>query len=258
MTHQEIEQEEIIQTGEMYGHLKPDDKYFNDQEQLGDEMVKNKIINVKVYYNSGFEETDEKDGNENENEEEAKKENKEGKVILEEKYIVGIKLTYKNLFNGKITEIEHKGTDKESGMKELNIQGNEFLNKYTISFKNNLKRVSQIGFITNKNQEISVGTNDGEAQNDPKNNGENVITGCFGYLEKRINSFGCFYVTKKTLIKNHLFKFFGLRKLAKDNAEFREKWNNHFNELSTEYQFMWKAVNLPDNAFQEIIGFCFI
>ena len=135
MTDQEIEQEEIIQTGEMYGHLKPDDKYFNDQEQLGDEMVKNKIINVKVYYNSGFEEKDEKDGNENENEEEAKKENKEGKVILEEKYIVGIKLTYKNLFNGKITEIEHKGTDKESGMKELNIQGNEFLNKYTISFK---------------------------------------------------------------------------------------------------------------------------
>ena len=52
MTDQEIEQEEIIQTGEMYGHLKPDDKYFNDQEQLGDEMVKNKIINVKVssYY----------------------------------------------------------------------------------------------------------------------------------------------------------------------------------------------------------------
>ena len=79
MTHQEIEQEEIIQTGEMYGHLKPDDKYFNDQEQLGDEMVKNKIINVKVYYNSGFEETDEKDGNENENEEEAKKENNRGK-----------------------------------------------------------------------------------------------------------------------------------------------------------------------------------
>lgn len=258
MTDQEEEQEEIIQTGEMYGHLKPDDKYYNDQEELGDEMIKNKIINVKIYYNSGFEEKDEKDGSEDENEEEAKKENKEGKVILEEKYIVGIGLTYKNLFNGKIKEIEHKGSDKFAGMRELNIQGNEYLSKYTINFKNNLKRVSQIGFITNKNKEISVGTKDGEDKNDPKNNEENVITGCFGYLDKRINSLGCFYVKKKTLIKNHLFKFLGLRKLALSNKEFKEKWDNHYNELSPEYKFMWKAVNLPDNAFKEIIGFCFI
>ena len=258
MTDQQAEKEEIIQTGDMYGHLKLDDKFYNDQEELGDEMVKNKIINVKIYYNSGFEETDEKDGNDDENEEEAKKENKEGKVILEEKYIVGISLTYKNIYNGKTKVIEHKGSDKVAGMRELNIQGNEYLKKFTINFKNNLKRISQIGFITNKNKEISVGTRDGEDKNDPKNNEDNVITGCFGYLDKRINSLGCFYVKRKILIKNHLFKFFVLRKLVINNKEFKEKWDNHYNELSTEYQFMWKAVNLPNGAFGEIIKFCFI
>ena len=135
MTDQQAEKEEIIQTGDMYGHLKLDDTFYNDQEELSDEMVKNKIINLKIYYNSGFEETDEKDGNDDENEEEAKKENKEGKVILEEKYIVGISLTYKNIYNGKTKVIEHKGSDKVAGMRELNIQGNEYLKKFTINSK---------------------------------------------------------------------------------------------------------------------------
>ena len=178
---------------------------------------------------------------------------------MDEKYIVGISLTYKNLYNGKIRVIDHKGSDKVSGTKELNIQENEndYLKQFTINLNHNSKHISQIGFITNRNKEISVGIKDDE-YNIVDGNENKIILGIFGYLDIRINALGCFFVNKKYLIKFYLFGFFVLRSIILNNKEFKKKWDKQYNKLSNSYQFIWKTVNLPDSAFRTIIRFCFI
>ena len=256
MTSKKEEKKEIIQYGDIYGSTDQGNIFWNDMEKLKEEIVKYKIINIKIYYNSKSEEDNQ--NNEEEiliNDEEEKK---EGKNFIEEKYIVGITLTFKNLYNGEIKVSEHKGSDQTSGMKELTIKGSEYLKQFHINFQNNLERISQISFVTNKDNAISVGIKDGEDKTEEKNKEDNVIVGCLGHYSKRINAIGCIYIDKKIYIQKHLFGFFLLRKYAFNQKEFKEKWDNNFKSLGIPFQFMWKMVNLPDAVFAKIIGFCFL
>ena len=54
----------------------------------------------------------------------AKKDQEEDKEFLNEKYIIGLTITYKNIYNGEIKVMEHKCSDKITGMKELKIKRN--------------------------------------------------------------------------------------------------------------------------------------
>ena len=243
-----------IQYGDLYGWLGLNNIFWDDKDDLVEDIINYKIINIKIFFNSGREEIfdDEIEFNEEKEEDE-----KKGKII-EEKYIVGINITYKNLYNGKIKIFEHKGEDKISGMKELIIKGGEYLKYFNINFKNNLNRISQISFLTNKNNGISVGIKDGEDKNIEQNKKDNIIVGLFGHCFKRINSLGCIYVEKKIYIQKYLFGFFLLRKLALNDKDFKEKWDKNIKTLDAPFQYMWKTINLPDAIFSKIIGICFI
>ena len=243
-----------IQYGDLYGWLGWDNVFWDDKDDLVEDITNYKIINIKIFFNSGREEIfdDEIEVNEEKEEEE-----KKGKII-EEKYIVGIDITYKNLYNGEIKIFEHKGKDKISGMKELIIKGGEYLKYFNINFKNNLNRISQISFLTNKNNEISVGIKDGEDKNIEQNKKDNIIIGLFGHYLKRINSVGCIYAEKKIYIQKYLFGFFLLRKLFLKDKDFKEKWDKNIKTLDIPFQYMWKTINLPDAIFSKIIGICFI
>ena len=259
MESKKEEEKEIIQYGDSFGLILQDDIFYDDMDILKKEIIKYKIINIKIYYNSGNSDSEEANNN---NEEEIlinqEEEKKEGNNFIEEKYIVGITITFKNLYNGEIKVLEHKGSDQISGMKELIIKGNEYLKQFHINFKNSLERISQISFVTNKNNTISVGIKDGEDKPEEKNEKDNVILGCFGHYDKRINAIGCIYVDKKIYIQKHLFGFFLLRKYSFSKKEFKEKWDNNFKSLGKPFQFMWKMANLPDAVFAKIIGFCFL
>ena len=119
MTSKKEEEKKIFQYGDVFGSTDPDNILWNDMEKLKEEIIKYKIINIKIYYNSGNSDSEEKNNDNNEeeiliNKEEEKK---EGNNFIEEKYIVGITLTFKNLYNGEIKVLEHKGSDQTSGRK---------------------------------------------------------------------------------------------------------------------------------------------
>jgi hypothetical protein len=198
--------DEKIQYGGQFGLISPDSIFWDDGTILQNEIMNYKIIKIKIYYNSKTaNEEENKKGKEEQGDENAiLKETKEKDEFIEEKYIVGICLVYKNLYTGEIREIEHKGTNNILGMKELNIKGNEYLKYFNINFKNNLKQISQISFCTNKNNSITVGIKDGEDKQIELNKKDNYF--------KRINAVGCIYTEKKFFIKKYLFGFFLLRK----------------------------------------------
>ena len=251
--------DKTVQYGEVFGKISQDNKFWDDNDNLKHEIMNYKIINIKIYFNSG-----QKNNNDNKDENglliepEENKENEEDKILTEEKYIIGLSVTYKNLYNGEIKEIEHKGTDIISGMKELKINGNEYLKRFNINFKNDFHRISQIGFCTNRNNQISVGIKDGEDKIEEKNDEDNVIVGCFGHFLDKINALGCIYISKKIYVEKLLIGFFLLRKNAMNNIKFKDEWDKKFKELDITYQYMWKTVNLPDAPFYKIISLCFL
>ena len=46
--------------------------------------------------------------------------------------------------------------------------------------------------------------------------------------------------------------------MADQNEAFRKKWEEKYKELDIVYQFIWKAMLLPDTAFAKIIKYCIV
>ena len=112
-----------IQYGDLFGFINLNDKCFDDNEELKYESLNYKITNIKIYFNSKIESEAKKnlvDGEENEPI--VNNEPEEDKESFDEKYIVGLTITYKNIYNGETKIIGHKFSDKIGGMKELKIE----------------------------------------------------------------------------------------------------------------------------------------
>ena len=247
-----------IQYGDLYGLILSNDQFFDDKEVFKNEIINYKIINIKIYFNSCLE-SQTPNNLENENGEKLNlKEHEENMELADEKYIIGLTITYKNIYNGQVKVMEHKCSDKIAGMKELNIKGNENLKAFNINIKDDFYRISQLAFFTNYNNSISVGSKEGEDKIENKNKEDNVIVGCFGHFTNSINALGCIYVNRKIFIEKLVFGFFLLRKIVKGNKKFKEEWDEKYRGLDIDYQYMWKMVNLPDNSFSKIIQFCFL
>ena len=234
--------EEIIEYEGPFGTGSESHTFWDDYElEFQDKILKYKITKVKIYYKS------------NDKEGEKKEEKKE-----EEKYIIGIGFTYENLFTGEIKELEHKGTDMISGMKELVIKPGDYLKKFHINFKDDFSRISQIGFTTTKNEQLFVGIKDGLDKTIKQNDEDYIFIGTYGYAKERMHGFGCLFVKRNEYLKAHLFWFFMMRKLISKDKEFKAKWDVKYKELDKVYQFIWKALLLPDAAFAKIIKYCII
>ena len=205
--------------------------FWDDYETFSNQILRYKIIKVKIYFND--------------------KDN-----YNKEYYIVGIGFTYENLFTGEIKEIDHKGTDKIAGMKELEIKTGDYLKKFHINFKDDFDRISQIGFTTLKNKEISVGIKDGQDKTIEQNNQDKIFIGSYGYAGKLLDGFGCLFVSRSEYLKAHLFWYFMMRKLINKDENFRKKWEIKYKELDKPYQYIWRAMLLPDAPFSKIIKYC--
>ena len=162
----------VCEYSSLWGFRQSDDVVWDDYEEIFQENILNyKIANIKIYFNSR--------GNE------------------EEADIVGISLTYRNCYTCEAKEIEHKGTDNISGMKELKIKNGEYLSKFKIYFKNGQPEfISKMSFITNKGNILTVGSSDGEEIHLTPNEQNIIYMSTFGGLKTKIKSFGCTYVKK--------------------------------------------------------------
>ena len=230
---QKEEQEDIVKYVGPFGHGSESYTFWDEyEENFKDDILKNKIIKIKIYYQS---DEDEK---------------------IDEKYIIGISLTYMNFFTGEIKEIEHKGTDNFTNYKEIIIKPGDYLKKFHINFKDDFDRISQIGFTTYNKNEIFVGIKDGLDKIIKENEDQRVIVGFYGYLGERLEGIGCLFVKKDKYIKSFLFRFFMIRYLIKKNEKFKNEWDDKYKELDKESQYVWKAMNSPDAIFAKIIGYC--
>ena len=198
-----------IQYGDLFGFINLNDKCFDDNEELKYESLNYKITNIKIYFNSKIESESKKNLTQGEeNEPIVNNEPEKDIESFDEKYIVGLTITYKNIYNGETKVMEHKFSDKIGGMKELKIEGNEYVKKFYITLKDDFKRVSQICFYTNKNHYAPVGVKDDEDKLEKLNDEDNVIVGCFGHYEKSLNCMGCIFVEKNIFIKNLCLDFY--------------------------------------------------
>ena len=238
-----VEQEKdeaIIKIGNPYGLIDFNDNFWNDDDSLNNEIEKYKIINIKILFNSEYEIQKDND-----------------KKYIDEKNIVGLKVTYKNIYTGDTKILTHQSTTEISGMKELVIKNDDYLKHFKISFYKDNNAIAQISFITNMKKEISVGINQGNEIIDNLKGEDNILVGFFGYFKEKINSIGGIYVSKITYIKKLLFGFFLLRNVLK-NKKFKENWDIKINKLDSEFQYIWKTVNLPDTVFALVMKYCSI
>ena len=220
--------DEIIHYSAMFGNLDNESKiwYVNDEIEL----LKSRIINIKIFSNMY-----------------------EGKEIIN-----GIEYTFKNLNTGKTQNILHRGSYNFINVKEFRINNNEYLTDFYIRFKNEAEYISQLGFSTNLKRTIIVGNEEGELKIIDSNGGNNIIIGIFGAVNKKLDSLGILYISKKNYVKYYIFPFLFLRYRIKNNENFKKEWEQRYKELPIEDQYIWKMVNLEDdNLLYLIFKFCY-
>ena len=232
MTEENKKEIKVEYTGS-YGFINAADQknviFFDDEENIGKkELSKSKIIDIKIYT----------------------------KIIEGKNCITGLEYTIRSLYSGKDVVVTHKVSNEFDDYKHLELISGEYLKEIIIRFPNNAEYITQLGFITNKNNRIIAGEEDGEIKRIDMNEGKNIILGMSGYVGDKLNCIGCSYTSKKEFASSVLFKFFFLRHLVKKDEEFKKKWDEKYNELTPEFKMIWRTVNLPDNCFNIIINTC--
>ena len=232
MTEENKKEIKVEYTGS-YGFINAADQknviFFDDEENIGKkELSRSKIIDIKIYT----------------------------KIIEGKNCITGLEYTIRSLYSGKDVVVTHKVSNEFDDYKHLELISGEYLKEIIIRFPNNAEYITQLGFITNKNNRIIAGEEDGEIKRIDMNEGKNIILGMSGYVGDKLNCIGCSYTSKKEFASSILFKFFFLRHLVKKDEEFKKKWDEKYNELAPEFKMIWRTVNLPDNCFNIIINTC--
>ena len=198
MTEENKKEIKVEYTGS-YGFINAADQknviFFDDEENIGKkELSKSKIKDIKIYT----------------------------KIIDKKNCITGLEYTIRSLYSGKDVVVTHKVSNEFDDYKHLELISGEYLKEIIIRFPNNAEYITQLGFITNKNNRIIAGEEDGEIKRIDMNEGKNIILGMSGYVGDKLNCIGCSYTSKKEFASSILFKFFFLRHLVKKDEEFKK------------------------------------
>ena len=219
-------EDEIFHYGGKFGWIYQNSKHFNDKDFLGDNYLYYKIQKIKIW--SG---------------------KKDSKDIIN-----GIQVWYKNILDGKlVTPGEFKGDEGNDNVVEFEVKPNEYLTDFHIRIDT---EVTQVGFETNKHNNILVGGTQGEDKIINSNGGENIIVFLYGAYDNLLHALGVGYVNKKDYMKTLFIGFFQLRhKLKKDEA-FKKKCAEIESTLAESDKVLLTTCLLPDDAFKKIMKFC--
>ena len=231
MSENEEEEKSIIQYSGNFGGITQESKFWDDFEDFGEKKLLNlKIIKVRIY---------------------------SGK-FNDKEAIFGVGFTYKDLTTGKEIIVDHKGTDDFVDVKEFVINQSEYLTDFHIRFTNEAEYISQLGYATNKKTPILIGSEEGEDKTITSNGGNYIIVGSFGCTNKKLDATGVLFMNKKEYFKRLLNGIFILRHLIKNKPKFKEEWDKKQKDLPMDFQFIWRAVNLPEAPLFQIIKYCSI
>ena len=215
-----------------YGSIEPNDTYFDDHPNLGNNYLQYKISKIKFW------------------------KNKKGNNI----FIAGIQTTYKNIGSDEvITSEEHKGTNNDKNLEtiEFNLEPREYIINirlcysesliYKISFKTNLKNEFSVG--DKKDDEIDVI----ELSKDKKK----FVLSFFGtFGNNNLTSIG-FFINKSEEFFEYFIKGYFQLKLFLNNKDnlvnIEKKLEN--NEFNYENKALIKVCKLPKILFHKIIKY---
>ena len=219
-------EDEIFHYGGKFGWIYQNSKHFNDKDFLGDNYLYYKIQKIKIW--SG---------------------KKDSKDIIN-----GIQVWYKNILDGKlVTPGEFKGDEGNDNVVEFEVKPNEYLTDFHVRIDT---EVTQVGFETNKHNNILVGGTQGEDKIINSNGGDNIIVFLYGAYDNLLHALGVGYVNKKDYVKTLFIGFFQLRhKLKKDEA-FKKKCAEIESTLAESDKVLLTTCLLPDDAFKKIMKFC--
>ena len=219
---------DIIKQSKIFGDIKMNSKSWDDKETFGEDfLLKSKILKITIYecFYKGSE------------------------------AISGLSLMFKNLITKEIKEINHKGKIDHFDIKSKVIDKKEYLANFHLRIPDFEGYISELGFSTNNNDKLIVGKGKGADKIIKSNGGENIILGTYGYYEDKLDAIGIYYIKKTDFMLITLYGYFLLRYLVKKDIKFKEKWNNAYKYLQIHYQYLWKALNLPDKMYYTVIKY---
>ena len=225
---------DLVKYGGNYGSFDLNSIYFDDSQDLGGTettFLQNKIKIIKIHT-----------GN-----------------VNNEEVIIGIQLTYLNMATKEIKELPIRKGNVEynnEDIKALEINPGEYLINYSIRLSFDLDLIYQIGFETNKNRKLFVGSEKGEEKVMNLNEGKYLIVGTFGHYNKKLESLGVQYVKLKDYIKKFYRAYFELKFKIKKDENYKEKLKAKYMSLKESDKYLFKACLLPDGAFSIIMKYC--
>ena len=167
--------------------------------------------------------------------------------------ILGFQLIYRNLKTNDIIPLKKRICDYKYAYKDgisFKLKKNEYLADFY--FRKKDRKITQLGFETNKKRKFIIGNDDGEKiELLPNGNKIDIILGTFE-LEKKI---GIFYLE----ISDYLRMFYGghseLKIKLKNNEEFKKKIEEKYESLSEVDKYIYKMALLPKGAFLTILKY---
>lgn len=225
---------DLVKYGVNYGSFDLNSIYFDDSQDLGGTdptFLQNKIKRIKIYT-----------GNMN-----------------NEEVIIGIQLTYLNMTTKEIKELPIRKGNVEynnEDIKTLEINPGEYLINYYIRLSFDLDLIYQIGFETNKNRKLFVGSEKGEEKVTNLNEEKYLIVGTFGHYNKKLESLGVHYVKLKDYIKKFYKAYFELKFKIKKDENYKEKLKAKYLSFKESDKYLFKTCLLPDGAFSIIMKYC--
>jgi hypothetical protein len=212
------------------GSINHESKFWNDLEDLGQkELLKMKITKIKVYTG----------------------------LYQNKNAIFGISTTFRNFVTGETKEIVHKGSQDFIDVKEFVLQSGEYLTDFHIRLPEKNEYISQIGYCTKKRQFfVPETTDDGEERrNIRKVEGNYIIAGTFGCVNKKLDATGVLFVSMKDILEDSILVFMMLKYKSKKDEKFKEDWDKKYKSLDIEYQYIWRFINLPNAVIPHIIKY---
>ena len=184
----------------------------------------------------------------------------ENVIKNEEKCVLGVQGTYKNLLTGKeIVGGKYRANfGRVVEMREIDLEEGDFFDKFYINQKVSIYHIT---FQSNRGYYISVGKDNGINSKTILINQSKypcVIQCLHGnYNSEGINALGFHYINYNSYLFIKFMPVLRLRHLFKTSNKEKDKWKNtkHNRKLPYKMRVLCLSCLLPDNQFSNILNF---
>jgi len=226
----------------VYGYIPGISVMFSDSDLFGKELSKYVVLRkVKIWYGTP------KVGEEN--------------INKNEKIILGIQATYKDLLSGKYKVSNQNCAHLVSDdiiTKELELKENDYFTNFEIEFT---KVVTYLKFVTKHGQVLQLGKVKDEnkkitaIKKQEENQMIQCLSGCYNIYGLR--ALACMHISKKDCIMLNLVEIFRLQNLFIKNKDMKQKWLSpeNYDNLKYEMKAVVKICTLPKFIFAIVMRY---